>query len=120
MDLNWKKFSEKIPDCRLFWVSDFESVGLEIFSPLGIYQDYIEKGYVWAEAKIEYPPIPKKQRHRCQEISYDLALWCEERDEGLYLCCEHQYTNMLGKPASIYSHSKIVCCPFCGWSKEKK
>lgn len=94
------------------WVSDFNEIILKQVNPIAQYPEYIKKGYVWAEAVIEKPPVPKKERHLCEwpEESFHI---CKESDEGIL---EFWTYNQMGRRICL----PVEKCPFCGFTKEKK
>ena len=107
MDLEWKKLdAANWPNCRWFWYSDFNIV--ELVSPeffLGLDAGDVE-GCVYAEAKIDYPDPPKKERHRCEH-------------SHLFVCYESEYGE-LRLAINNRTYIPIKFCPFCGFSKDKK
>jgi hypothetical protein len=107
--LNWKPFSAEWPICAWIWISDYKIVRL---ATTLIYNGEDMNRLVWAEAKIDYPPVPEKKMHRCTNGGSDCFI-AQEDENGFFLS--------YGANQSVHSrvYVNIVACPFCGWSKEK-
>lgn len=105
-ELKWKSFSDEWPNCPWTWVTDQKEVWLTHRVNLTIKEP--RKDLLWAEAHIEYPPVPEKKRHSC---ALQYGVWgfkCyEDVDGALWLETPNN------RPI------EIEVCPWCGFTKEK-
>jgi hypothetical protein len=96
--LKWTKFSDEIPDCEWIWVSDYLMIELYSLSEMPLRDPHL---FVWAEAKIIYPPMPKLPRHSCKDD--DGVVTCLEDSDGILFL--HSYEEPV----------KVKFCPYCGF-----
>lgn len=113
-ELVWHKFSDENP--KLYeWIWTFrkgrDAVNLEKY---GYLEDmtYTNSDLLWAEAKIEYPPIPvtNKEGHECIDVFTFQR--CYETDHSLFLTLN----SILREPWTV----KVNFCPICGFKFEEK
>ena len=106
--MKWYKFSEKQPDCKCIWFTDFKDVYLKKVCCLAVWET---DEYAWAEANIAFPEVPIEILHSC--------IWMKTSNDWFFHQLKDGRLEMVG-PNRVHDRVIVKFCPFCGFTLDKK